>query len=44
MRATNTESSAVAPGPSAHHRSCRGRKPTCAAASLLTSPDAPLTV
>lgn len=44
MWATNTESSSVEPGPSAHHHSYHGKKPTCAAVSLLISPDAPLTV
>lgn len=30
------------PGPSVRHHSCHGRKPICAAVSLLTSPHAPL--
>lgn len=38
---SNTESFSVEPGPSVHHHSCRGRKPTYAGASSSTSPYAP---
>lgn len=41
---SSTESSSVKPGPSVHHHSCRGRKPTYAGESSLTSPDAPWSV